>query len=60
MKHKEAIWHRARQSFSNNFFVAKLPTPGITASTDLAFTLHIMNDSQSAGEGGSFSDGINV
>ena len=55
MKHNGAIWHCARQSFSNNFFEAKLPTPGSTASTASVFTQRIMNDSQSAGEGGSFS-----
>lgn len=55
MKHNGVIWHCARQSSSNNFFETKLSTPGITASSASVFTLRIMNDSQSAGEGGSFS-----
>lgn len=55
MKHNGAIGHRARQSFSNNLFVTELPTPGTAALTASVFTLHIMNDSQGAGESGSFS-----
>lgn len=48
MEHNGAIWHCATQRFSNNFFVTKLPTPGITALTASVFTLRVMNDSQSA------------
>lgn len=55
MKHNGAIGQRARQSSSNNFFVTELPTPGTAAPTASVFTPHIMNDSQSAGEGGFFS-----
>ncbi len=50
-----AVWHCARRSFSYVFLLTKFPTSGVTASTASVFTLCIMNDSQSAGEGGSFS-----